>query len=299
MKNTHLQHPEDSILTGDLTVLDWMLCPGNVSVKIDGAPAIVWGKDPATGTFFVGTKAVFNKKKIRIAHSHQEIDLHYEGEVNEILHACFDYLPRTDFIIQGDFIGFGGAHLYKPNAITYVFPSVISQNIVIAPHTYYLASKDLRDAEAYQLNFKLVDNSFCKFIIPKASMQEGDFSEVVAFVRQMSTMVQFIEKKQRVKVEKVINTFIKTGAVLDEEAMSYAAQCDVNLIRLWKLVKQIKEDMLLLCANDGPKAILSGKDVGAEGYVMANPHGMYKLVQREVFSQYNFNHGRFQRKTSC
>ena len=41
MKNTHLQHPEDSILTGDLSVLDWFLEEKDLSVKIDGAPAIV------------------------------------------------------------------------------------------------------------------------------------------------------------------------------------------------------------------------------------------------------------------
>ena len=72
MQNKHLEHPEDTILTGNLDVLDWFTARGKLSVKIDGAPAIVWGTDPATGTFFVGTKAVFNKKKIRIAHSHEE-----------------------------------------------------------------------------------------------------------------------------------------------------------------------------------------------------------------------------------
>ena len=76
MQNKHLEHPEDTILTGNLDVLDWFTARGKLSVKIDGAPAIVWGTDPATGTFFVGTKAVFNKKKIRIAHSHEEIDQH-------------------------------------------------------------------------------------------------------------------------------------------------------------------------------------------------------------------------------
>jgi len=105
MKNLHLEHPEDSILTGDLSVLDWFVSKGNLSVKMDGAPAIVWGNDPATNTFFVGTKAVFNKVKIRIAHSHDEIDQFYEGNVAEILHRCYDVLPRTHNIYQGDFIG--------------------------------------------------------------------------------------------------------------------------------------------------------------------------------------------------
>ena len=36
MKNTHLQHPEDSILTGDLSALDWLLSDGEISAKIDG-----------------------------------------------------------------------------------------------------------------------------------------------------------------------------------------------------------------------------------------------------------------------
>ncbi len=61
MQNKHLEHPEDVILTGDLTVLDWFVNAGTLSVKVDGAPAIVWGIDPANGEFFVGTKAVFRE----------------------------------------------------------------------------------------------------------------------------------------------------------------------------------------------------------------------------------------------
>ena len=125
MKNTHLEHPEDVILTGDLSVLDWFTAAGTLSTKIDGSPAIVWGTNPATGQFFVGTKAVFNKVKIRIAHNHEEINQFYDGEVAAILHTCFDCLPHTDSILQGDFIGFGGFSEYKSNLVTYKFPEVI------------------------------------------------------------------------------------------------------------------------------------------------------------------------------
>ena len=48
-KNTHIEHPEDSILTGDLSVLDAFLLPLLLSLKIDGSPSIVWGRNPATG----------------------------------------------------------------------------------------------------------------------------------------------------------------------------------------------------------------------------------------------------------
>jgi len=239
MQNLHLPHPEDSILTGDLEVLDWFTEPAHVSVKIDGCPAIVWGTDPATGTFFVGTKAVFNKVKIRIAHSHEEIDQHYEGEVADILHACFDGLPRTEYIYQGDFIGFGGESTYHPQAVTYVFPDIVTQSIIIAPHTMYEANYDLRDSWALPLVARLNSTSEVLFVQPDAWEDDKSFDDIVQFARQMSTMCEFVSVKKAREIEKVINTFIKIGAVLDAEALALAADCDVNLIRFWQLVKHL------------------------------------------------------------
>ena len=293
MKNTHIEHPEDSILTGDLSVLDWFTARGHLSVKIDGAPAIVWGIDPATGTFFVGTKAVFNKKKIRIAHSHDEIDQHYEGNVANILHSCFDYLPRVNGIIQGDFIGFGGETEYTPNLITYQFPEVVDQQIIVAPHTRYEANDDLRDSWAIPLTVNLESTDSVLFVKPDAYILHGqtsfaDVEEVCNFARQMSTTVQFVDNKGAAHLKKVFNTFIKVGAVLDDEALAIAGDCDINLIRLWKLVKSIKEDCLFLCRNNGPAAYIKQDRIDAEGYVLSNEFGMFKLVNREVFSYANF-----------
>jgi len=149
MKNTHIEHPEDSILTGDLSVLDWFVAKSNISVKIDGAPAIVWGRNPATGNYFVGTKSVFNKKLIKINESHEDINKNHghNAKVANILHSCLNNLPLIGSgIYQGDFIGFGGKDHYTPNTITYYFDEVIDAKIIIAPHTYYEAKDDLRDA---------------------------------------------------------------------------------------------------------------------------------------------------------
>jgi len=294
MQNLHLPHPEDSILTGDLEVLDWFTEPAYVSAKIDGCPAIVWGTDPATGTFFVGTKAVFNKVKIRIAHSHEEIDQHYEGELAEKLHACFDALPRTDKIYQGDFIGYGGDDNYKPQVVRYVFPEVVTQSVIIAPHTMYEANYDLRDSWALPLLEKFNSTSEVLFVQPEAWQDDADFNTVVKFAKQMSTTCEFVSVSKARKIEKVINTFIKIGAELDAEALALAAECDVNLMRFWKLVKAIKDDRLSLCATSGgPLAYLGKKFIAAEGYVLSNEYGSYKLVNREVFSHYHFNHGKF------
>ena len=43
MKRLHIEHPEDTILTGDLSVLKAFESENHYSVKIDGSPAIVWG----------------------------------------------------------------------------------------------------------------------------------------------------------------------------------------------------------------------------------------------------------------
>ena len=295
MKNIHLEHPEDTILTGDLSCLDWFTARGKLSVKMDGAPAIVWGTDPATGTFFVGTKAVFNKKKIRIAHNHEEIDQFYQGEVGQILHACFDRLPRVDAIIQGDFIGFGGTDEFNSQLITYKFGDVVSQHIVIAPHTLYEANDDLRDSWAQPLMYNLQSTDDVLFVQPDAYIQHGqtsfaDVEEVCQFARQMATTATFVSDKEAAKIKQQINACIRAGEEVNPENFD----CDINLLRLWALVKSIKDDCLFLCRNDGPAAYINGNRIDAEGYVMSNEFGMFKLVNREVFAYHNFNSGRFQ-----
>jgi hypothetical protein len=304
MKNTHLEHPEDCILTGDLTVLDWFLADSTLSVKIDGAPAIVWGTNPATGNFFVGTKSVFNKVKIKINESHEDIDANHQGNVAQILHCCFDHLPRVETIYQGDFIGFGGLNEYTPNTITYQFGDIVTQNIIVAPHTCYYAESDLRDAVAMPDRSIWTDTETVKFVQPKAyilhdpwTRSEGtvtfdDVEEVVKFARQMSTTVEFVSDKQAAKIKQQLNACIRSGdAIIAQTFEDF--NCDPNLIGLWALVKSIKDDCLFLCRNDGPAAYINGNRIDAEGYVMTNEFGMFKLVNREVFSYANFNTGRF------
>ena len=110
MKNIHLQHPEDSILTGDLSALNCFINPSHLSVKFDGRPAIVWGSHPQTGKTFVGTKSVFNKKKIKVNYTVEDIERNHgdRPELVMILTACLECIPPTNHIYQGDFIGFGG-----------------------------------------------------------------------------------------------------------------------------------------------------------------------------------------------
>jgi len=289
MKNTHIEHPEDSILTGDLSVLDWFTAAGTLSVKMDGAPAIVWGTNPATGNFFVGTKSVFNKVKIKINETHTQIDHNHSGRVADILHSALDYLPRTNRIIQGDFLGFGGVDTFCPNTVTYLFPEKVTAKIVVAPHTWYEANDDLRDSRAIPLTVNLQSTDDCLFVRPRAYIQHGqtsfaDVEEVCNFARQVSTMCEFATVKEAAQIKQQINACIRVGVDVNDGFID----CDSNLLGLWKLVKSIKEDCLFLCRNDGPSAYISGERIDAEGYVLSNEFGTFKLVNRECFSRANF-----------
>ena len=292
MKNTHIEHPEDSILTGDLSVLDWFAERDSIiSTKIDGAPAIVWGTNPANGKFFVGTKSVFNKVKIKIAHNHEEIDAFYEGKVARILHAAFDCLPRTTSIIQGDFIGYGGSDTYRPNTLTYIFAEIITQDIVVAPHTIYGGGDDLRNVSAAPLTSKLISTKKCLFVQPDVELHpyREDLGDVAKFAKQMSTLCEFVNKNKATQIKKAINECIREQIPVNENEIAEKCDCDINLIRLWKLVKSIKDDMFLFIQETDEIGCLIGDEPTLhEGYVITNKFGMFKVVDRETFSHYNF-----------
>ena len=296
MKNTHIEHPEDSILTGDLSVLDWFcsMKGAKASLKIDGSPAIVWGTNPATGNFFVGTKSVFNKKKLKINESHDDIDRnHPDEDLRKKLHACFDYLPNNGDIIQGDLIGFGGDDTYQPNTLVYSFDGVIYHNIIIAPHTVYdCPSGKLSDAVASGLDYDLPECSTVLFVKPTVKFGvTPNIIERCKFARQMSQLVTFTDNKGARELKKKLNQCIREG--ID---VGY----DNNLIDFWKLVQSIKHDFMKLFEHDGKfQTFMYDGDtiqmIDGEGYVMWNSIGTYKLVDREVFSHANFNQSQFRR----
>ena len=302
MQNKHLEHPEDSVLSGDLNVLNWFTANGNISAKIDGAPAIVWGTNPATNLFFVGTKSVFNKKLIKINHSHADIDNNHKGQVATILHHCFDNLPRSVTIYQGDFIGFGGSDNYNPNTIRYFFQDKVSEEIIIAPHTYYIAESDLRDAVAFPLESNLESDENVLFIMPEVGiihssyLTEENVIERCNFARQISTLCEYpTTNSQIASIKKQINACIRNEVELDDltlEAIANDNNCDLNVLRLWKLVQSIKMDMLYYIDHDrSVECYIEEERCGHEGYVLSNDYGSYKIVDRERFSCKNFNLG--------
>jgi hypothetical protein len=171
MKNTHLEHLEDNILNGGsqggreaiafLKSLGQMLEQGaadaRVTVKWDGAPAVVCGIDPENGDFFVGTKSVFNSVTPKICYSEDDVDTLYgPGQLNKKLKASYRYLSKLPIrgVIQGDLlftddkyetmIGGDMCVAFQPNTIVYAVPKkspigqqIISARLGIVFHTRY------------------------------------------------------------------------------------------------------------------------------------------------------------------
>ena len=149
MKNTHLEHLEDNILNGGseggkeavafLRSLGKMLNQGGadtrVTVKWDGAPAVICGTNPDNGRFFVGTKSVFNKVDPKIIYSEDDVDRMYSpGQLAEKLKASYKYLSTLSIpdVVQGDLlftddkyetnIGGDTCVAFQPNTIVYAVP---------------------------------------------------------------------------------------------------------------------------------------------------------------------------------
>ncbi len=169
-KNTHLEHLEDDIINrgskgGDNAVnflksVRNMLAGNtgsktNITVKWDGAPAIICGINPENGKFFVGTKSVFNKTP-KINYTTADIRRNHGGEVARKLTVCLAQLSRLNIkgILQGDLlftddlkaITIDGEKMisFTPNTITYAVPlnsdlgkRILRAKMGIVFHTQY------------------------------------------------------------------------------------------------------------------------------------------------------------------
>lgn len=169
----HLSHPEESVFVPGafnhaidaLTQVHKHLLIGDkaqdflVSTKLDGAPSIVFGVHPLTGEFFVGTKAVFNKRP-KINYTVSDIRAnhgHAQGLVRK-LEQALKYLPKimpaSGGIYQADVLfdtsditeDKFGLH-FKPNTIQYTvnkshkdYRSIKRAKFGLAIHTVYIGT---------------------------------------------------------------------------------------------------------------------------------------------------------------
>jgi hypothetical protein len=298
MKNTHLEHPEDSALLGKKAVQNTIKylrnCKGNCTVKYDGAPAIVFGTNPENGKFFVGTKSVFNKVKVKINYTHDDIEKNHgtNPKVAGILHTCLETLPKVEGIYQGDFIGFGGTNTFTPNTITYAFDSLPdSTAIVFACHTSY-HGKTMKELTASFSVPEYLKHSFMStyFVNTDAVIisRRRRVDYILGLASVVSNFVKYPETKKEIEALKIaVNKCIREGRPVSDVLSG-------NLLLLFNLLthaKMLIVEEIVVTGDDVRATIELGVDYinsGHEGYVHSNDYGAFKLVNRQVFSHYNF-----------
>jgi len=293
MANTHQQHPEDSILTGDLRAVRDLYSRGHVSLKIDGAPSVVWGH--FKGQFFVCTKAAFNKKKVRLCYNSEDIHTHFghQSDVADMLFLMLKYIPRDEFpgVYQGDFMGFGRTDTVTPNTLTYKFPEFVTQKIIIAPHTTYIVGDELSKSKAQPLRELLTDTPHVKWVQPSVDYVYHD----VEAPKFDLSKVQFMTNKESFVAQQQVNALIRDGQELEDRDLHWIFG-DIYLTNLYQLVIELKEDLMeSMIVHDSPRCFLpDGTEVFGEGFVFHSESGrVYKLVDRPVFSYTNFTQGKF------
>ena len=295
MKNLHLEHPEDMILEGNVKVFDALYETAHLSLKVDGAPAVVFGTHPENGKFFVGTKSVFNKKKDMICYSVEDVFKKYDRQTHDslirVLVNCLLYLPKIDGIIQADFIGVGGSNIYRPNTLEYHFPEIVTEKIILAPHTKYTTNSTLLECVAKPLVTHLIDTKDVKWIQPSVD-RVFDGAEPPKI---NTDNVKFLTAKEAKEAKTAINKLIKDGVELSDYNLFEILGCN-HLANLYQLLIEIKEELIdTFIVYDSPKCYVEGIQIKGEGFVMTTKYGMIKLIDRPEFAYANFNNGRFQR----
>ena len=242
-RNTHLEHLEDDIINrgtkGGENAINFLksirnMLAGssnkkvNMTVKWDGAPAIICGINPENGKFFVGTKAVFNKNP-KINYTNADIRKNHSGELATKLSIALRELSRLGIkgVLQGDFL-FAKSDLKKidmdgdamisftPNTITYAVPvaSNIGRQISRAKmgivfHTKYTG----KTLDSMTAGFGTVRGRATNVFLASAGYR--DVSGQVKLTR--SELTQF-----NARLRMAEGSLMKAGPLLDEMSKSSA-----------------------------------------------------------------------------
>ena len=142
-----------------------------LTVKYDGSPSLVVGRDPENGKFFVGTKSVFAKGNPKKVYDEKTLKLHYPNMEGPALalKCCLDNLKHLKIqgVVQGDMMWGDGKMpeartingekliVFHPNTLAYGFPidseegkAIAKSNMGIIFHTTYTGGSTLSEMKA-------------------------------------------------------------------------------------------------------------------------------------------------------
>jgi hypothetical protein len=248
-RNVHLEHLEDDIINrgseGGVNAINFLksvrdMLAGssrakvNMTVKWDGAPAIICGINPENGKFFVGTKAVFNKNP-KINYTTGDIRKNHSGDLAEKLSIALRELSRLGIkdVLQGDFlftqsdlknINIDGESMisFTPNTITYAVPvdsnigkRISSARMGIVFHTKYTG----KTLDSMTAGFGTVRGSARNVFLASAGYKDVSGSAKLT----KSELIEF-----NAKLRMAEGSLSKAGPILDEMSKSSSDMLSVG-----------------------------------------------------------------------
>tara|TARA_B100001057_G_scaffold207381_1_gene208082 strand:- start:3710 stop:4927 length:1218 start_codon:yes stop_codon:yes gene_type:complete len=237
-KRTHLEHIEDIVITdgyeGGKAVLEYfrgllLTLKGtsseamSVSVKWDGAPAVVCGTNPDNGKWFVGTKSVFNPGTPKINYTKKDIaNNHGTDDLGQKLLKCLVHLKKLNIqgVVQGDLLYTdeditrknidGKPHLtFTPNTITYAVPEggelakqIDRAKVGIIFHTTYngdtladMTASGGADASSFsKSNDVFFDNATYKDVSGSAKFTDDETKNFYNGIEKLETLLDAVPR---------------------------------------------------------------------------------------------------------
>lgn len=293
--NKHLTHLEELVLTnkrdganraiGYLNALSQVLDSGtkkaiNTTVKYDGAPAVVIGRDP-NGNFFVGSKSVFNAEP-KLNYSIKDIKINHAaapGLVDKLVKTFVHFKDTNiDGVYQGDFLFDneikktavidGEDHVtFKPNTIVYAVPTnskegqdILNSDIGVVFHTEYDVQLDEEGKPRFNTKKFGVDVSTLdpgpKVYVKDAYFENdagyvtltdeetGFIRELVQQATQLTKEINFdgIDEDIYKGLNTYINTEIRQGEFLKDTDVSFQQYVEWVEGRMDRKIDSLKSD---------------------------------------------------------
>ena len=148
--NRHQEHIEDLVFTDPKRALKLMnkIIDGKVdlTLKVDGAPSFVVGREPKTGDLFVSTKSYFNMKPIYHKDTSNISDEHlaykFDNILREFRNVDLPHVLQGDFLFGPDCWGYEREHhVVHPNTLLYGWKKRPEGRLGVAFHTSYADGK--------------------------------------------------------------------------------------------------------------------------------------------------------------
>jgi hypothetical protein len=276
--NTHLEHLEDSIIDrgskGGKDAVNFLksikkMLTGhtggrlNVTVKWDGAPAVICGINPENGKFFVGTKSVFNVTP-KVNYSTGDIMKNHDGVLAQKLIVCLRELSKLGItgILQGDLLFTPGDVktvnieeqdylTFTPNTITYAVPvnsdlgrRISKARIGIVFHTVYHGSnlKNLKGGFGSIKGFPKLASVFVTDATYKDASGSATFSktEQVQFDSILSMAEGSLQKAQPVLNDFNTSDPLAVGYKLKSFFNFYIRNSQGDMARVKELVESFR-----------------------------------------------------------